>query len=518
MSDDRSNPNEDEPLDDEEVVEGQVESRAQRLWRKSVQLLRAIVYREFIDGRQERAINGFLISLVFHLALMLLLALWGIFVIGPGKSKQWIIANPQDNDELEQMELAVDVKVPSQDKSDNSQTQEATAPKAPNVPSPFAGLSKNTQPQKHRVTDKANDPGQMMKRTWLPIGGGYEGRTKEMRAMLAKKRGGTPASEDAVELALAWLAKHQLPDGSWRFDHNAGPCKGRCRHAGTDGSTTGATGLALLAFMGAGYTHQSGKYAQVVHRGLYYLMTSATVTKNGADLQEGSMYGHGISTLALCEAYAMTKDRQIGRWAQRALDFICYAQHIDGGWRYNPGQPGDTTVYGWQIMSIKSGRMMGLHVPSPVIINAKLYLNSVQSEKGAYYGYLKKGRLPTPTAIGLLTRMYSRWPRTKPQLARGVRYLSTRGPSDHDMYYNYYATQVLSHYDGPMWKKWNQRLRDFLIKKQDKLKHERGSWYFKDKHGKAGGRLYTTAMCCMILEVYYRHMPLYGVGAVKRGF
>ncbi len=54
-------------------------------------------------------------------------------------------------------------------------------------------------------------------------------------------------------------------------------------------------------------------------------------------------------------------------------------------------------------------------------------------------------------------------------------------------------------------------LRDQLIDSQVQLGHERGSWFFKggDSGADRGGRLYATCMCCMILEVYYRHLPIY---------
>ena len=105
----------------------------------------------------------------------------------------------------------------------------------------------------------------------LPIGGGLEGRRQDQRARLVGQRGGTPASENAVELGLAWLAAHQRQDGGWRLNHHEGPCRGRCRNPGTVGTSTGATALALLPFLGAGYTHQQGKYRKVVQDGLYYL-------------------------------------------------------------------------------------------------------------------------------------------------------------------------------------------------------------------------------------------------------
>jgi hypothetical protein len=53
------------------------------------------------------------------------------------------------------------------------------------------------------------------------------------------------------------------------------------------------------------------------------------------------------------------------------------------------------------------------------------------------------------------------------------------------------------------------------VRTQATTGHERGSWFFQDQHGLKGGRLYTTAMCAMMLEVYYRHMPLYETVAVE---
>ena len=119
------------------------------------------------------------------------------------------------------------------------------------------------------------------------------------------------------------------------------------------------------------------------------------------------MYGHGLATIALCEAVAMTGDDRFRLDAQRAVDYIAYAQHSAGGWRYLPRQPGDTTVFGWQFMALKSGQLAGLEVGNRTIASATRFLDRVQSGDGAYCGYLADGQEPTPTAIGLLARMYS---------------------------------------------------------------------------------------------------------------
>jgi hypothetical protein len=230
------------------------------------------------------------------------------------------------------------------------------------------------------------------------------------------------------------------------------------------------------------------------------------------------MYAQGMATLALCEAYAMTGNNQLGRAAQSALDFICAAQHEEGGWRYFPGQPGDMTVTGWQLMALKSGQMANLEVPHATVTRAKRFLSQMQSAEGAYYGYMEPGKAPTPTAVGLLMRMYTGWPRDDDRLTAGVEYLAGLGPSRDDVYFNYYATQVLHHYEGPHWSSWNERMREYLLDTQEIEGPERGSWYFYDRHGIQGGRHYTTAMALMILEVYYRYMPLYTESSVRDDF
>lgn len=364
------------------------------------------------------------------------------------------------------------------------------------------------------------------RKAWLPdqnwlnatgaaAGGGLEGRLPDVRPRMLSAWGGTPESEAAVERGLAWLSSAQLHNGAWHFNHHAGPLRGKCSNPGSVVSTTGATALGLLPFLGAGITPDSDSpHALAVTRGLNYLLSRQHVTLVGSDLQEGTMYAQGLATLALCESYAMTGNSQLGEAAQRAIDFICYAQHEEGGWRYTPGQPGDITVTGWQLMALKSGQMAQLEVPTETVVRATQFLTSLQSDEGASYGYLEPGQLPSPTAIGLLMRMYTGWSRDDPRLARGVAYVAGLGPSHDDLYFNYYATQLLHHYDGPQWDAWNEEMRQMLIRTQAKEGAERGSWFFADRHGAQGGRHYNTAMAIMILEVYYRYMPLYTESSV----
>lgn len=355
-------------------------------------------------------------------------------------------------------------------------------------------------------------------------GKGLSGRgDPNTRAQLARANGGSDASEAAVAAALKWFQEHQNGDGSWSFDHRGGKCNGKCKNEGKlNKANLAATGMALLPFLGAGQTHKEGKYKETVRAGLYYLISNMKATPNGADMTAGggSMYGHGICSIALCEAYAMTQDKNLALPAQASLNFIVYAQDpVGGGWRYSPRQPGDTSAVGWQIMALKSGYLAFLQVPKPVVKNANKFLDSVQADGGAQYGYTGPGPGPATSAVGLLCRMYLGMERENAALERGVKRLADMGPqlnssSAGNMYFNYYATQVIHQFDGPdgpLWQKWNGKMRDTLIETQSKKGHETGSWYFTggDHGSETGGRLYCTSMAAMTLEIYYRYMPIY---------
>jgi len=459
------------------------------------------------DSDRRRSMVSFLVSALVHAGCLILLALT-VFSAPPGTGSvgSLILAAAVDQPDLATEPLVSIARVEPGLRKPDAQLSPLPA-EIPDV-SPFYEVAEG----KKAPFEFGASP--LRSEEWgQPVGGmsgaGLEGRSPEARSRLAGD-GGTDASEAAVERGLWWLAAHQRKDGSWSFDHREGLCRGLCRNPGSNTSSTAATALALAPFLGAGYTHQNGQHRQTVERGLYYLRSRAMVTSNGIDLQEGTMYAQGLAAIVLCEAYAMTGDESIKDVAQGALGFIEYAQDPKGGgWRYNPGQPGDTTVTGWQLMALKSGQMAGLHVKSPTVLLVNRFLDSVESEDGARYGYLDRTARLSTTAIGLLCRMYLGWPRSHPGLQEGVRYLDQSGPSPDDMYYNYYATQVLHHWQGSEWKRWNDRMRDTLVATQAGEGHEAGSWYFDHKHAKEGGRLYNTALAIMTLEVYYRYMPLY---------
>jgi len=482
------------------------------------------------------AVPSWLVSMVVHILLLIVLA----FLQMP-KVEQDPILRTQTA--VEEPEPEVKEELEEEKRLDETKVEELNLDTTTVAPKPAPPMA---QPDVEQVHDEpigpADDPDAappvndfesfdpnarktLMSKTLGTLGGtGLSGRGKLARGQLVRERGGNKASEAAVAAALKWLAEHQLPDGGWSWDHRGGRCNGRCGNHGSLGEArTGATAMALLPFLGAGQTHLEGEYKQTVKAGLAFLLRRAKIKGQMADFTEpgGRMYSHGLASIVLTEAYGMTHDKQLHQPAQMALNFIMYAQDpAGGGWRYTPRQAGDTSVVGWQLMALKSGAMAYLNVPPVVTAKASRFLDAVQSDSGAKYGYTGPGAGQATSAIGLLCRMYLRWKKEHPALERGVKFLSGIGPSKGNCYYNYYATQVMSHYEGPMWDKWNKEMRDYLVQSQSKNGHEMGSWYFRGgDHGTArGGRLYATAMSCMVLEVYYRHMPIYKQQAAKEAF
>jgi len=217
----------------------------------------------------------------------------------------------------------------------------------------------------------------------------WQWRFGEEKARLLKSAGGSDQSEAAVSAGLVWLAQQQKPDGSWELPG--------------DPRKIAATGIALLPFLVAGYSHKGtpadkvehldrlrSKYPSQIGKGLKYLLAKQT---RAGDFDEDNLYDHAIATMALCDAYGMTTDSRLKSHAQLAVDFIVKAQHAAGGWRYSPNQAGDTSVTGWQIEALKIAQLAGLKVPKETLTKANAYLDTVAggAPNGSTYGYVGRG-------------------------------------------------------------------------------------------------------------------------------
>lgn len=369
-------------------------------------------------------------------------------------------------------------------------------------------------------------------------GGGFGNRTDTGRRRAMQRGDSSQHGENAVESALEWLAAHQQPDGGWslNFDDSCG----QCSRSGTSPTNrrAAATALALLPFLGAGYSHTDGRYKSAVERGLNFLIRNPNGGIDGVAIQQDQlrMYSHGLASITLCEAYAMNPTPELRTAAQKSLRTLEMAQDPDfGGWNYRPDQRvrrnsteqdvrlgGDTSIFAWQLMALKSGKIGGLDVSQSTLYAAQDFLDLVKVDGGRQYLYLQNGEWDrdrgidspkTCTAIGLLMRMYLGWKPGDEFLDDGMDQLVHWGykPDSErcNLYYIYYATLAIHHYGGEHWETWNRGLQEFLIRGQSRRGCESGSWYFPDGYCDVGGRLLNTSLAVMILETPYRIMPLY---------
>ena len=409
-------------------------------------------------------------------------------------------------------------------------------------------------------------------------------RAGTARGKSAVAVGGSPASEAAVERGLLWLARHQAADGSWSFEHShcvdpfgnpTQPC--HCRAKGyIEGHTKASTATALLPFLGAGNTHLQGPYKEVVYRGLEQLKTTLDIELKELHPDDpefvptfsGDLYGYGMTTLVMAEAFGMTGDPDLKRYTAALAMFLARHQHPLGGWRYELGQPGDITVTGWQVIALKSCQLTGMPVHSDIFRKVDRFLTSLtppttvrtvqtrlvgeHAETAARdltrYHYLASFANSTTrepnectSAIGLLCRLYTGWRRNDPRLMAGIeRLLKSKTHPALQLYRNFYLAQILLQTKHPAWTYWNRRNRDYLVRMQvtettrASADHpafgaapcEIGSWYLfdpratskdasRDRHLAPAGRLAHTALAILTLEVYYRLLPIYNEEAVE---
>lgn len=325
----------------------------------------------------------------------------------------------------------------------------------------------------------------------------------------ARKMGATPESEAAVDLGLAWLARVQKEDGHWVYDGTLG-ISSRRKTPFTDGSgryDLGVTGLATLAFLGAGHTHRGkSKYAATVRRALDWIVRRQDAL---GDLRWESFYSQGAAATALCEAYGMTKDVRLRRPAQKALDYILLKVGPNGGYGYD-GAGNDTHVVSFQVMAMKSGKLAGLSVVDSIFPLFLKYYDQALGPDGTT-GYSSGARgsgaaTSARTALGLFCRLFLGCGVKNETCQRIATILHRVGPQTNDVFQTYYGTYSMFQMGGKTWGTWNGKFRDKVIALQVKTGTDRGSWACRDWHG--GGRVCTTAVYIMALEVYYRYLPI----------
>jgi len=368
-----------------------------------------------------------------------------------------------------------------------------------------------------------------------PAGGPFGGRGQDRRSL--RRRYGGHGTAEAVELGLEWLARHQAEEGGyWDADGFGNRCEGRtCDGKAFSLYDPGLTGLAVLAFLGAGHTHTSAKYGKTISAALKYLKRIQDAEGCFGPRAGHYMYNQAVCTLAMAEAYGMSRSPLLRRSVEKALTFLYRAQNPSPsgqgklGWRYTV-QPGDndTSVTGWVVMALKSARTAGLEVPAEVLDGARAWVNLMTDPTTGRVGYVQQGVSPVRapgreekwprarseaiTAVGMLMRVFlGESPAESEAIRKGAKlclehlpaWNETDGSIDH--YYWYAGTLAIFQVGGREWVAWNRAMKRAIVDHQRKDGCARGSWDPLGPWGEDGGRVYATALMTMCLEVYYRY-------------
>jgi hypothetical protein len=377
-------------------------------------------------------------------------------------------------------------------------------------------------------------------------------RDDESKKKLVVKNGGGAATESAVAAGLEWLKLHQEPEGFWD----------RKKYGGKTGATSdkdnvGNTGLAMLAFLAAGHTEKNGPHKDVVKKGTEWLIANqnekGTWGTCGAEMWNMYNYQGAIGAMALSEAAGMTRNAALTAAAQKALDGLVAAQVPNGAWGYcdakgNKDHTNDTSVTIWCAMALKSAKAAGLNVPEESIKGVQDWINFAQDLKYAkpgdntyrggqcyYRGILNKAaslrfspeaRGNTLTAAAGVIRVFWGEKLDHPGIVGPCNVLleenlpgTGSGPGARDIYSMYYGTLLMFQKGGDHWQKWNKAMSPYLlglIRKDGTNQDNKGSW---DPVGgyavPHGGRTMSTALGVLMLEVYYRYLPMYQPEAKK---
>ncbi|MCE2960862.1 MAG: prenyltransferase/squalene oxidase repeat-containing protein [Akkermansiaceae bacterium] len=309
------------------------------------------------------------------------------------------------------------------------------------------------------------------------------------QGILDRRDDSIPPQVDLIyNRGLTYLAKNQNSEGSW---------------SDGSGDEPGVVGLCVAAFLAHGTDPNNGEYAQVINRGINYIISKQNKMKDNGYIGN-SMYTHAFATKALAESYGVVNNPKIGEALKKAVDLILSAQKRNptGGWRYTPdARDADTTVTGSQVVSLFAARNAGFPIPDEAIKKALAYLASCRGTDGSYGYTSSAGGRPTLTAIGLLCLALNKETDSKGYkaslefLKKNLDYRDRNYP----YYYEYYMSQALFHADEVVWKDWNNRNIRYI----GTIQSSDGS--FPGNHGQT----FSTAAALLSLALNYRYLPIY---------
>jgi hypothetical protein len=372
----------------------------------------------------------------------------------------------------------------------------------------------------------------------------YRTRFGEARVQALAEGGGNEETERAVAKGLEYLARVQSADGRWGSQDDYHDKYGHV--------VVGKTALCLLAFLGAGHSPDSGReYAVTARRARDFLL--AVQDERTGHFGYSSSYSHAIATYALSECFALDGDALLPAPLRRAVSWIIENQNRQsdprrrGGWGYYypDGRVYDpwprTSVSAWQVMALESARLAGLSVPDRVFADARSFLDQNHDARGGVVLYTRDPErldsayptLPGSTPAGLFALSLLGEDLTDARWRSAIDFTLSRRPSGYEepsrsafvsraagnLYFWYYGSLALFRHGGQPWERWNQALQETLLPSQ----RSDGSWQPISLYGDYAGddnrdRSYTTAMCVLTLEVYYRYFtPLLVVQPASGG-
>lgn len=304
--------------------------------------------------------------------------------------------------------------------------------------------------------------------------------------------------EASADRALEYLIGQQEPQGCWPSSY---------------GSNNGVNALCLLAFLGRGHVPGRGPYKGVVDRAVNYIL--ATQQSNGLysspNPSNGPMYEHGLSTLAMIEAYGQIPTAPMRNSVQRAVDLIVKSQSPLGGWRYQPvPSDADLSVTVMQVVALRAAVNTRLNVPKETMDNALKYVKSCAHPDGGFCYQPGPSGSPAParTAAGILC-MQLLGAFDDPAVTKSLEWMAKmkyRSGIAYFWYMNYYAMQAHFQAGGQRWASWHPTVRRFLLENQN----ANGSWEgYTEAKVNGSARCYSTAIGALCLEVYMHFLPAY---------
>jgi hypothetical protein len=265
----------------------------------------------------------------------------------------------------------------------------------------------------------------------------------------------------------------------------------------------GQTAAVVLALLGDGHTPGQGRFGGACSGGLRWLMA-----QQGSDGRVGTAaeINHALATVALVEAYGMTREPAYGRAAQRAAGSI-----LGSGGRFRPS--GDEATMAFQMTALRLGELVGLDVPSTAARALRTALAAPDTSPGVL---ARADDLPPYAVTGpLLSSLYLTGKGTaadaadEDALRSVVSRLVNYRPEwrSGDTFYWYCGTDVMHQFGGTAWRLWNESLKQTLVEHQSLKGSGMGSWDPKGGLCRRAGRVFSTALSALALESYYRYLP-----------